>query len=83
VIGRKALLQLRVFRFGFLQDGDVGVGVCFSITVTERRDLVRRPNREAKNDFRIVQPSLILKKSLLKIDKSFVGDCLNIETASA
>jgi len=24
---RKALLQLRVFRFGFLQDGDVAVGL--------------------------------------------------------
>ena len=83
MIGRKALLQLRVFRLGFLQDGDIGVGACLSITVTERRDLVRRPNREAKNDFRIAQPSLIPNKSLLTIDKSFAGDCLNIETASA
>ncbi len=27
VMGRKALLQLCVLGFGFLQDGDVGVGV--------------------------------------------------------
>jgi hypothetical protein len=26
-MGQKALLQLPVFRFGVLQDGDVGVGV--------------------------------------------------------
>jgi hypothetical protein len=27
VMGRKALLQLRILRLGLLQDGDVGVGV--------------------------------------------------------
>jgi hypothetical protein len=31
LMGRKALLQLRVFRFAFLQDGDVGVGVLYVV----------------------------------------------------
>jgi hypothetical protein len=28
VAAARSLLQLRVLRFGFLQDGDVGIGVC-------------------------------------------------------